>query len=133
MKRSKKPLTFTAIAAGIGALSMALEGCVYGPPQDPHETNVYGPPPPDVTQVTEETTKDTLPFKPSEDPGINETVVYGPPPDFPVDTEETDVYGPPPDAPVDEPEVGVYGPPPDVSIDGPEEDVYGPPPDADLN
>ena len=42
MKRSKKPLTFTAIAAGIGALSLAVEGCVYGPPP---ETNVYGPPP----------------------------------------------------------------------------------------
>ena len=97
MKRSKKPLTFTAIAAGIGALSMALEGCVYGPPPETRETNVYGPPP-DITETVE--TKDTLPFKPSEDPNNNiETVVYGPPPDLPVDTEETDVYGPPPDVP----------------------------------
>ena len=44
MKRSKKPLTFTAFAAAVGALSMAVEGCVYGPPP---ETNVYGPPPDD--------------------------------------------------------------------------------------
>ena len=43
MKRSKKPLTFTAIAASIGALSLAVEACVYGPPSPP-ETNVYGPP-----------------------------------------------------------------------------------------
>ena len=111
MKRSKKPLTFTAIAAGIGALSLAVEGCVYGPPP---ETNVYGPPP-DRPTVTE-TVKETLPVKPSEDPGnSNETVVYGPPPDEPVSGAEVGVYGHPPDEP--------------VVVDGPEEDVYGPPPE----
>ena len=94
MKRSKKPLTFTAIAAGIGALSMALEGCVYGPPPETRETNVYGPPP-DITETVE--TKDTLPFKPSENPNNNETVVYGPPPDATFDGLEEDVYGPPQD------------------------------------
>lgn len=99
MKRSKKPLTFAAIVAGIGALSLAVEGCVYGPP--PRETNVYGPPPDDIriTETeTEETSKETKDSKPSADPGEN-------------------------------PEVGVYGPPPDAYVDGPEEDVYGPPPD----
>ena len=106
MKKSKKPLTFTAIAASIGALSLAIEGCVYGPPQEPRETNVYGPPP-DVVTVTsedtsEETSEETEPFKPSEYPGNNnETVVYGPPPDETFDGPEVDVYGPPPEDFVD--------------------------------
>lgn len=34
MKRSKKPLVFAAITATIGALSLAVEGCVYGPPPE---------------------------------------------------------------------------------------------------
>lgn len=109
MKRSKKPLTFTAIAAGIGALSMAVEGCVYGPP--PQETNVYGPPP--ETSITEETddTDATLPgTKPGET--SEEACVYGPPPDETLDGPEEDVYGPPPDfSDYDEPETVVYGPP----------------------
>ena len=109
MKRSKKPLTFTAIAAGIGALSMAVEGCVYGPP--PQETNVYGPPP--ETSITEETddTKETMPgTKPGET--SEEVCVYGPPPDETLDGPEEDVYGPPPDfSDYDEPETVVYGPP----------------------
>ncbi|MBR3341454.1 MAG: hypothetical protein IKG30_07520 [Clostridiales bacterium] len=112
MKRSKKPLTFAAVVASIGALSLAVEGCVYGPPQETRETNVYGPPPPEVT-ATEEI-DDTQPFKPSADPD---------------ETNEVCVYGPAPDTPVDKPEEGVYGPPPDVTVDGPEEDVYGPPED----
>lgn len=90
MKRSKKPLTFTAIAAGLGALSLAVEGCVYGPPP---EANVYGPPPDHVRE-----TKDTEPFKPSE--GTDDTwevVVYGPPSESSLDGIETDVYGPPED------------------------------------
>ena len=50
MKRSKKPLTFVAVAASIGALSLGLEACVYGPPSDEssidnNEVDVYGPPP----------------------------------------------------------------------------------------
>ena len=48
MKRSKKPLTFVAVAASIGALSLGLEACVYGPPSDlvdGPEEDVYGPPP----------------------------------------------------------------------------------------
>ena len=109
MKRSKKPLTFTAIAAGIGALSMAVEGCVYGPP--PQETNVYGPPP--ETSITEETddTDATLPgTKPGET--SEEACVYGPPPDETLDGPEEDVYGPQPDfSDYDEPETVVYGPP----------------------
>ena len=109
MKRSKKPLTFTAIAAGIGALSMAVEGCVYGPP--PQETNVYGPPP--ETSITEETddTDATLPgTKPGET--SEEACVYGPPLDETLDGPEEDVYGPPPDfSDYDEPETVVYGPP----------------------
>ena len=48
MKRSKKPLTFVAVAASIGALSLGLEACVYGPPGVQVETNVYGPPPEDI-------------------------------------------------------------------------------------
>ena len=56
MKRSKKPLTFAGIAATIGALSIAVEGCVYGPPPDETmdgpETDVYGPPP-DVPEITD--------------------------------------------------------------------------------
>lgn len=91
MKRSKKPLTFTAIAAGLGALSLAVEGCVYGPP--PTEVNVYGPPSDYVRE-----TKDTEPFKPSA--GTDESweeVVYGPPSESSLDGIETDVYGPPED------------------------------------
>ena len=110
MKRSKKPLTFAAVVASIGALSLAVEGCVYGPPPE-RETNVYGPPP-DVIETEE--TNDTKPFKPSADPD---------------ETNEVCVYGPAPATPVDKPEEGVYGPPPDVTVDGPEEDVYGPPED----
>ena len=92
MKRSKKPLTFAAIVASIGALSMAVEGCVYGPPPETRETNVYGPPP-DVIE-----TEDTLPFKPSGVPDDTfEVCVYGPAPDTPVDGPEEDVYGPPPE------------------------------------
>ena len=34
MKRSKKPLVFTAIAATISAFSLAVEACVYGPPRE---------------------------------------------------------------------------------------------------
>ncbi|MBR4403627.1 MAG: hypothetical protein IKT10_00800 [Clostridiales bacterium] len=95
MKRSKKPLTFTAIAASIGALSMAVEGCVYGPPPS-EETCVYGPPPSEVTseQVTDET-ETTLPEKES-DSTEEEVCVYGPPSDQSVDNNEVDVYGPPP-------------------------------------
>jgi hypothetical protein len=95
MKRSKKPLTFTAIAAGIGALSIAVEGCVYGPPQ---EVNVYGPPPSDVTtsaEVTDET--DTTVSEKDPDNSNPEEVVYGPPSDTTVDNNEVDVYGPPPE------------------------------------
>ncbi len=96
MKRSKKPLTFAAVAATIGALSLAVEGCVYGPPAEPtRETNVYGPPP-DSVRVTE--TADKTEAEPSFDPDKDyETVVYGPPPDYPVDGPEEDVYGPPPE------------------------------------
>ncbi len=94
MKRSKKPLTFTAFAAAVGALSIAVEGCVYGPPP---ETNVYGPPPDDVVVTSEETieTEDTKTSKESDD--NNEVCVYGPAPDTPVDGPEVDVYGPAPD------------------------------------
>ena len=92
MKRSKKPLTFVAFAAAVGALSIAVEGCVYGPPQ---EVNVYGPPPADDTVA-----EDTLEGKPSArrtDP-TNEVCVYGPAPDDTIDNNETDVYGPPPES-----------------------------------
>ena len=94
MKRSKKPLTFTAFAAAVGALSIAVEGCVYGPPP---ETNVYGPPPDDVVVTSEETieTEDTKTSKESDD--NNEVCVYGPAPDTPVDGPEVAVYGPAPD------------------------------------
>ena len=92
MKRSKKPLTFTALAASIGALSLAVEGCVYGPP--PEETCVYGPPPEtsltetvETTDITDETDIETS----------DEVCVYGPAPDNPVDSNENDVYGPPPE------------------------------------
>lgn len=94
MKRSKKPLTFTAFAAAVGALSIAVEGCVYGPPP---ETNVYGPPPDDVVVTTEETA-DTKESKPSQNSDDDiEVCVYGPAPDNPVDGPEVDVYGPAPD------------------------------------
>ena len=96
MKRSKKPLTFVAIAASIGALSLAVEACVYGPPTEPRETNVYGPPPETSITETEEETKATKvekPASPSDDP---EVCVYGPPPSE-VDGPEVDVYGPPPE------------------------------------
>ena len=95
MKRSNKPLTFTALAAGIGALSIAVEGCVYGPPQ---ETCVYGPPPTDVTSSQEVTdgTETTLPQK-DPDNTEEEVCVYGPPSDeSSIDNNEVDVYGPPP-------------------------------------
>lgn len=123
MKRSKKPLTFTAFAAAVGALSIAVEGCVYGPPP---ETNVYGPPPDDVV-VTSEETLDTEAAKTSKESDDEpEVCVYGPAPDNPVDGPEVDVYGPAPDD-IDEtadvtetstdfskePEVCVYGPAPD--------------------
>ena len=91
MKRSKKPLTFTAIAAAVGALSIAVEGCVYGPP--PQEVDVYGPPRDDT--VVEE----TLGVKPSssvKDPA-SEVCVYGPAPDDTIDNNENNVYGPPPE------------------------------------
>lgn len=100
MKRSKKPLTFAAIIAGIGALSLAVESCVYGPPAPTRETNVYGPPPDDVVVTVTETEEMTekRPFKPSADQIENlETDVYGPPPDYPIDGPEEDVYGPPPE------------------------------------
>ena len=114
MKRSNKPLTFGAIAATIGALTLAVEGCVYGPPPQ-EETCVYGPPP-ETSAVTEQTdeTKDTLPnSKPEKD--NNEVGVYGPPPDETLDGPEVDVYGPPPGEfdETDGPEVVVYGPPED--------------------
>ena len=135
MKRSKKPLTFVAVAASIGALSLGLEACVYGPPQQPHETNVYGPPPetnvygppPDDVVVTSEETLDTEAAKTSKESDDEpEVCVYGPAPDNPVDGPEVDVYGPAPDD-IDEtadvtetstdfskePEVCVYGPAPD--------------------
>ena len=100
MKRSKKPLTFTAIAASIGALSLAVEACVYGPPSPP-ETNVYGPPPPELTSYeTEETSKETdetVPFSKRDGDNNNEVGVYGPPPDETLDGPEVDVYGPPED------------------------------------
>ena len=88
MKRAKKPLTFAAIAAGIGALSLAVEACVYGPPSPP-ETNVYGPPPPELTSYeTEETSKETdetVPFSKRDGDNNNEVGVYGPPPDETLD------------------------------------------------
>ena len=59
MKRSKKPLTFVAIAASIGALSLGLEACVYGPPNVQVETNVYGPPPDDIVTVQTVDTEET--------------------------------------------------------------------------
>ena len=100
MKRSKKPLTFTAIAASIGALSLAVEACVYGPPSPP-EPNVYGPPPPELTSYeTEETSKETdetVPFSKRDGDNNNEVGVYGPPPDETLDGPEVDVYGPPED------------------------------------
>jgi len=108
MKRSKKPLTFAAIAATIGALSLAVEGCVYGPPP---ETNVYGPPP-DYTRNEE--TEETLASKPSKIHNDNEVCVYGPAPDPTADGRENNVYGPAPDPTIDGPEVDVYGPAPDV-------------------
>ena len=112
MKRSKKPLTFAAIAASIGALSLAVEACVYGPP-NPRETNVYGPPPDETSiEQTEDETKDTLPgTKPGET--SEEACVYGPPPDETLDGPEVDVDGPPPGE-FDEPDGAVtvvYGPP----------------------
>ena len=118
MKRSKKRLTFAAIAASIGALSLAVEACVYGPP-NPRETNVYGPPP-DTSITSEETndeTKDTLPGTKPDGDNNNEVGVYGPPPDETLDGPEVDVYGPPP---------GEYDEP-----DGNEAVVYGPPEDFD--
>ena len=100
MKRAKKPLTFAAIAAGIGALSLAVEACVYGPPSPP-ETNVYGPPPPELTSYeTEETSKETdetVPGSKRDGDNNNEVGVYGPPPDETLDGPEVDVYGPPED------------------------------------
>jgi hypothetical protein len=112
MKRSKKPLTFTAIAASIGALSLAVEGCVYGPPQ---ETVVYGPPPDETTITETKETDDTDVTLPASKPeGSEEVGVYGPPPDETLDGPENDVYGPPPDETFEkEPEVVVYGPAPD--------------------
>lgn len=111
MKRSKKPLTFAGIAATIGALSIAVEGCVYGPPP---ETNVYGPPPDDIyTSRTIDETDGTKPEASKTTINTDEVCVYGPPPDETMDGPETDVYGPPPDVPeiTDGPEVDVYGPP----------------------
>ena len=99
MKRSKKPLTFTAIAASTGALSLAVEACVYGPPSPP-ETNVYGPPPPELTSYeTEETTDETDATLPESKPGetSEEVCVYGPPSEESLDGPEVDVYGPPED------------------------------------
>lgn len=92
MKRSNKPLTFAAVAATIGALSIAVEGCVYGPPSE--ETCVYGPPPDDVVNGE---TSDTLSSKPEKDPDEYEVCVYGPAPDDTLNTDEVDVYGPPPE------------------------------------
>jgi hypothetical protein len=99
MKRSKKPLTFVAVAASIGALSLGLEACVYGPPGVQVETNVYGPPPEtSITETveTEEEPKATQEEKPSDPTDGKEVVVYGPPSDL-VDGPEEDVYGPPPE------------------------------------
>ena len=109
MKRSKKPLTFTAIAASIGALSMAVEGCVYGPPP---ETNVYGPPPdPTASEQTLESNDIDKPISKPE--ATDEVYVYGPAPDV-VDGPEEDVYGPPVDDEIEEDhEQLVYGPPAD--------------------
>ena len=87
MKRSKKPLTFVAVAASIGALSLGLEACVYGPPPEPAITE---------TVETEEETKATKDEKPSAPSDNDEVVVYGPPSDL-VDGPEEDVYGPPPE------------------------------------
>ena len=80
-----------AVAATLGALSLAVEGCVYGPPP---ETNVYGPPP-DFTRNEE--TVDTQASKPSKSKDDYEVCVYGPAPDPTVDGPEVDVYGPAPD------------------------------------
>lgn len=97
MKRSKKPLTFAAIAAGIGALSLAVEGCVYAPPP---EVDVYGPPP-ETEATVEITEEESLPTKKDADDGKDnpEVGVYGPPPDImeSIDGPEVDVYGPAPD------------------------------------
>ena len=97
MKRSKKPLTFVAIAASIGALSLAVEACVYGPPNAPVETNVYGPPPETSITETEEETKPFKEEKPVDPTNGDEVCVYGPPPSDVLDGPEEDVYGPPPE------------------------------------
>ena len=111
MKRSKKPLTFAGIAATIGALSIAVEGCVYGPPP---ETNVYGPPPDDIyTSRTIDETDGTKPEASKTTINTDEVCVYGPAPDV-VDGPEEDVYGPPVDDEIEEDhEQLVYGPPAD--------------------
>ena len=101
MKRSKKPLTFTALAAAVGALSIAVEGCVYGPPPDnptveSNEVDVYGP-------------------APDETLNSDEVCVYGPAPDD--NTEETDADTPSSETSVDGMEEDVYGPPPDADGD----------------
>lgn len=91
MKRSKKPLTVAAIVASIGALSIAVEGCVYGPPPENHD----GTKATTKTQVTAEATKPEAEV--TYDP---EVCVYGPAPDTTeeIDQPEEDVYGPPADA-----------------------------------
>lgn len=95
MRRSKKPLTFTAFAAAVGALSIAVEGCVYGPP--PEETCVYGPPPETTVNEDVDDKEDSKPSSTTTRDNNNEVCVYGPAPESTVDTDEVDVYGPPPE------------------------------------
>lgn len=111
MKRSKKPLTYAALVAGIGALSMAVEGCVYGPPQD--EVCVYGPAP--DTEVTSELEEDE---STSSEENTVTTVS---------DTDETQSIG------GSETSVNATTVPDETqSIDGDEVDVYGPAPDDGI-
>ena len=84
MKRSKKRLTFAAVAAG-AVLSTALTGCHF-PERYPVST-LYGPPPEIVEEPEEEDKNAPLTGGTYE----------------PAEEEPQDVYGPPP--------AGLYGPP----------------------
>ncbi|MBP8968734.1 MAG: hypothetical protein KBG42_05555 [Lachnospiraceae bacterium] len=105
MKKSKKKLTFASSAIAAGAMFGLVgcpSGCVYGPPQDGPQPDVYGPP-----EFIEENIDEPVP------------VVYGPPEYFDenLDQPEEPVYGPPP-VDIDEPIEEVYGPPEDFEYDG---------------
>ena len=84
MRKSKKRLTFAAVAAG-AALSAALTGCHF-PERYPVST-LYGPPPSDIEEPLEEEENDPLAGGTYE----------------PAEEEPQDVYGPPP--------AGLYDPP----------------------